>query len=271
MTYTLVDSGHQSKLERLGDFLIVRPCSQAVWHSTLNQQAWNRADALFNREPTPQWVKVRPLPGSWVIEWEGVKFKIAPTDFGHLGIFPEHSLLWKWMQGKICREANVLNLFAYSGGATLAAAQAGAKVCHVDASKAIVAWARENAVLNGLEKTPIRWIVDDVIKFLQREIRRGVKYDGIILDPPSFGRGNKGEIFKIERDLLAILEHCRQLLSKTPLFMILSSHTPGYTPIVMQHLIHQTTKGLSGTIESGEMVIPGPLELPSGTYARWYA
>jgi 23S rRNA (cytosine1962-C5)-methyltransferase len=200
-----------------------------------------------------------------------VKFKISPTDFGHVGVFPEHALLWKWMKGKIVEGSHILNLFAYSGGASIAAAQAGAKVCHLDASKAVVSWARENVALNGLEKAPIRWIVDDVIKFLHREIRRGVKYDGIILDPPSFGRGSKGEVFKIERDLRVVLELCRKLLSEKPLFTILSSHTPGYTPLVMKHLIEQMTEGLKGTAESGEMVIPGPLDLPSGTYARWHA
>lgn len=271
MTYTLVDSGNQSKLERFGDFLIARPCSQAVWMPSLDREAWDKADAVFTREPANKWKSARPLPGSWIVEWAGIKFKIAPTDFGHVGIFPEHALLWKWMQGKMRKDANILNLFAYSGGATLAAAQAGAKVCHLDASKAVVAWARENAALNGLERAPIRWIVDDVIKFLRREIRRGVKYDGIVLDPPSFGRGNKGEVFKIERDLFEILDLCRQLLSDNPLFLVLSSHTPGYTPLVMQHLMKQMTKGLQGTIESGEMIIPGPLDLPSGTYARWYA
>lgn len=270
MSYALLDSGNELKLERFGEFVLARPCSQAVWKPVLEKRQWEQADGAFSREPANTWKMARKLPSSWVVEWGGVRFKVSPTDFGHMGIFPEHALLWKWMAGKISKGTKVLNLFAYSGGATLAAALAGAEICHLDASKAIVAWARENAALNGLEKAPIRWIVDDVLKFLKREIRRGVRYDGIILDPPTFGRGNQGEIFKIERDLNTILEHCRELLSPSPKFMILSSHTPGYTPLVMQHLMRQTMAGIGGTIESGEMIIPGPLELPSGTYARWF-
>jgi 23S rRNA (cytosine1962-C5)-methyltransferase len=270
MSYALIDSGNEQKLERFGDYTLVRPCSQAVWKPAKEKRLWEQADAVFSREPANKWKMVRKLPASWVVEWGGVKFKIAPTDFGHLGVFPEHALLWKWMAGKISKGTKVLNLFAYSGGATLAAALAGAEVCHLDASKTIVAWARENAALNELEKAPIRWIVDDVLKFLKREIRRGVRYEGIILDPPTFGRGNQGEVFKIERDLTPILEMCRELLSAHPKFLILSSHTPGYTPLVMHHLMTQAMAGLKGTIEAGEMVIPGPLELPSGTYARWF-
>jgi 23S rRNA (cytosine1962-C5)-methyltransferase len=175
------------------------------------------------------------------------------------------------MLQKMPRKCSILNLFAYTGGATLAAAKAGADVCHVDASKTTVAWARENAALNKLEKAPIRWIVDDVVKFLRREVRRGIRYDGIILDPPTFGRGNKGEVFKIEKDLPEILDLCFQLLTPEPLFVILSSHTPGYTPLVLSHLLMQAKGGRKGTIEMGEMVIPGPLDLTSGTYAGWHA
>jgi 23S rRNA (cytosine1962-C5)-methyltransferase len=270
MTYLLLDSGNQHKLEQFGDYLLVRPCAQAVWAPLLDQRRWEEADAIFTREPSNQWKASPPLPKFWFVEWGGVKFKISPTDFGHIGMFPEHAFLWKWMLGKIKKGSSILNLFAYSGGATLALAKAGAKVCHLDASKAIVSWARENAELSGLASSPIRWIIDDAVKFLKREIKRGVKYDGILLDPPTFGRGNKGEVFKIERDLPEILRLCRELLSDKPLFLILSSHTPGYTPLVLHHLIFQATDGLKGKIESGEMVISGPLDLPSGTYAIWH-
>jgi 23S rRNA (cytosine1962-C5)-methyltransferase len=265
MTYKLIDSGNQHKLEQFADFLIVRPCSQAVWKPLL--PSWDKAHATFSREPGSRWSG--KLPPSWVVACEGLKFKISATDFGHLGLFPEHAMVWKWMQEKIRPKDKVLNLFAYSGGATLAAAQAGAEVCHVDASKPVVAWARENAALNGLEKAPIRWIIDDGIKFLKREVRRGVRYDGIILDPPTFGRGNKGEVFKIERDLSELLELCKELLSSNPRFLILTSHTPGYTPLVMHHLMEQTIQ--RPHIESGEMVIAGPKALPCGTFARWHA
>lgn len=263
--YKLLDSGHQNKLEQFGDYVVARPCSQAVWRPSLDVKSWKEADAVFTREPHNKWMG--KLPTSWNVELEGVIFKLMPTEFGHIGIFPEHAQLWKWMREKIKKKCSILNLFAYTGGATMVAAKAGAEVCHVDASKTTVAWARENAALNKMEK--VRWIVDDVIKFLKREVRRGTRYDGIILDPPTFGRGSQGEIFKIEKDLPIILELCFQLLSAQPLFVILSCHTPGYTPLVLHHLLRQAQE--SGTIEIGEMVIPGPLDLTSGTYARWYA
>ncbi len=272
MTYSLLDSGHQQKLEQFGDYRIVRPCSQAFWAPRLPQEAWDRADAIFSREGGNRWAVQKKLPKEWIVEIEKVLFKIAPTDFGHLGVFPEHSVLWKWMLPCIQTSAqppSILNLFAYSGGATLAAAKAGASVCHLDASKGMVSWARENAALNHLGKAPIRWIVDDAAKFLARELKRGQRYDGIILDPPSFGRGNQGEVFKIERDLPQLLLSCRRLLSQTPLFVLLSSHTPGMTPLVMQHLLAQMMEGMKGTVESGEMIIPAPLCLPCGSYARW--
>ena len=176
----------------------------------------------------------------------------------------------RWLQKKTA--PSILNLFAYSGGATLAAAKAGAQVCHLDASKGMVAWARENALLNGLEGASIRWMIDDVSKFLMREIRRGNRYDGIILDPPSFGRGSKGELFKIEEDILNLLSQCRRLLSDTPLFVLFSCHTPGFTPIAMQHLLCQMTHGLPGKVTEGEMLLTGSektLSVPSGTFARW--
>src|SRR3569832_2195063 len=197
MKYQLLDSGAEQKLERFGQYLLSRPCSQAVWKTALSPGEWKKADATFTREPANKWMGTT-LPASWVVEHQGIRFKLMPTDFGHVGMFPEHALLWTWMRNRIKQGSQILNLFAYTGGVTLAAAQAGAEVCHVDASKTTVAWARENCALNELEKAPIRWIVDDVIKFLQREVRRGRTYDGIILDPPTFGRGSKGEVFKIE-------------------------------------------------------------------------
>ncbi len=268
MKYQLLDSGSEQKLERFGAFVLARPCSQAVWKSSLSQADWKKANASFTREPSNRWIG--PLPASWIVEHEGICFKLMPTDFGHVGMFPEHALVWSWMKAHIKKNSSILNLFAYTGGASFAAAQAGAQVCHVDASKVAVAWARENCVLNSLEKAPIRWIVDDVIKFLQRELRRGRLYDGIILDPPTFGRGSKGEVFKIEKDLSEILRLCFTLLSKESSFLILSSHTPGYTPLVLHHLLKQASGELNGKVEMGELVIPGPLPLASGTYARWY-
>lgn len=271
--YKLLDSGDGQKLEQFGDFLLVRPCGQALWRPALGPEVWNGAHALFTRdEGNNKWRGKRALPDSWIAELKGLKFKISATDFGHLGLFPEHSALWEWMEGLIKKEKQppkILNLFAYSGGATLAAAKAGASVCHLDASQGMVKWARENAALNGLEGAPIRWIVDDVIKFLMREEKRGVRYDGIILDPPSFGRGKQGEVFKIERDLNLILDKCCKILSDKPLFLILSSHTQGITPLVMRHLLEERLK--KGKIEIGEMSLKshGARELPSGSFARW--
>lgn len=271
MSYILIDSGNGEKLERFGDFILIRPAAQAVWKPKLSREAWHKADARFTREEGNQWVAKKKLPATWTTKIDGLNFKIAPTDFGHLGLFPEHSNLWNLFIPLIKREKqpNILNLFAYSGGATLAAARAGAKVCHLDASQGMVAWARENAALNQLNSAPIRWIVDDVIKFLAREIKRGIRYDGIILDPPSFGRGKQGEIFKIERDLPVILDMCKTLLTNDPLFIILSSHTSGFSPLVMSHLLSQALP--HGKIDHGEMVIKaeGGFDLPSGSYARW--
>ena len=279
--YHLIDSGHGRKLEQFGPFLLSRPSSQAVWNPQLPEQEWQKADAIFLREGDSKWVRKAGLAESWIVEVAGIKFKISPTDFGHLGIFPEQHDFWQCMQDIIARaketshsEIKVLNLFAYSGGSTLAAAKAGAHVCHLDASKGMVAWARENASLNRLEKAPIRWIIDDVSKFLQRELRRGNRYDAIILDPPTFGRGSQGEVFKIEDSILSLLKNCRDLLSDKPLFILFSCHTPGFTPIVMHHLMSQMMNGLGGKIDQGEMLLKGlkdALPLPSGTFARWQA
>lgn len=274
MKYALIDSGDESKLESFGPYLISRPCSQALWKRAQPQSTWDEADAVFTRESGNKWSFRKKLPDHWSMQLEGLTFKLAPTDFGHLGIFPEHALLWKWMEERIKKAKtppSVLNLFAYSGGASLAAARAGASVCHLDASKGMVSWARENAALSDLEGAPIRWIVDDVVKFLERESRRGRSYDGIILDPPSFGRGSKGEVFKIERDLWKILDLCKKVLTPEPLFVILSSHTPGMTPLVMHHIMQQMMAGYRGAIDSGELILTGDkaLEVPCGGFARW--
>jgi len=274
MKYQLLDSGREQKLERFGKHVLIRPCAQALWEPVLSSEIWDQADAIFTREKGNKWHIRTHLPSHWVAEIEGMLFKILPTDFGHLGVFPEHSMFWKWMTPLIAKRKmppNILNLFAYSGGATLAAAKAGAKVCHLDASKGMVDWARENAELNHLTQASIRWIVDDVSKFLKREIRRGVRYDGIILDPPSFGRGSQGEVFKFERDVPFILSLCRDLLSESASFIILSCHTPGVTPLVLSYLLQQVLKDKKGKIDSGEMLIKGEktFSLPSGSFARW--
>ena len=225
-------------------------------------------DAVFVRDK--KWTFHKKLPKTWTIMHGGVAFQISPTDFGHLGLFPEHADLWEWMRGEIQgKKLRILNLFAYSGGVTLAVAQEGAEVCHLDASKGMVDWARENAKLNDLQKAPIRWIVDDALKFLKREKKRKSFYDGIVLDPPTFGRGSKGEFFKIERDVMPLLELCSGVLSKNPQFVIFSCHTPGFTPLCLQHLLRQTMP--KGHIDTGEMALhsPGTISIPSGSFAKW--
>lgn len=275
-TYTLLDSGSGRKLERFGPYILSRPCSQAVWKPQLPNE-WQKAHASFSRDQENKWSNLKSLSETWHIQVADIVFKISPTDFGHLGIFPEQKESWDWII-QMLQQANrkappqVLNLFAYSGGSTLAAAKGGASVCHLDASKGMVAWARENAALNGLEKAPIRWIVEDVMKFLGRELRRGSRYDGIILDPPTFGRGANGELFKIEEDIIPLLQACRELLTDHPLFILFSCHTPGFSPLVMHHLTTQAMAGLPGRIEVGEMTLTGSptiFPVPSGTYAKW--
>lgn len=270
--YTLLDSGNGRKLERFGPLVLSRPAAQAVWRPKLPESDWNRADAIFSREGENRWLKKPAGVDSWSIKVANITFKLSLTDFGHLGIFPEQWEFWDWIQKKAPKNSRILNLFAYSGGSTLAAALAGAQVCHLDASKGMVTWARENAALNQLTAAPIRWIIEDVSKFLKREIRRGSRYDGIILDPPSFGRGAKGEVFKIEEEIGTLLDDCRSLLSEKPLFVLFSCHTPGFSPLVMEHLLQQMMQGLKGRIDAGEMALRGAadvLPLPSGTFARW--
>jgi 23S rRNA (cytosine1962-C5)-methyltransferase len=264
MNYELLDSGDGQKWEKFGDYTLLRPCPQAVWRPSLVKQ---EVDAVFTREE--RWVFHKKIPKTWSVMHGGVVFKIAPTDFGHLGLFPEHADLWESMRGLLKKSSRVLNLFAYSGGVTLAAAQEEAEVCHLDASKGMVDWARENAALNELAKAPIRWIVDDALKFLRREKKRESFYDAIILDPPTFGRGSQGEVFKIERDIMPLLELCAELLTKKPLFVFFSCHTPGFTPLALRHLLGQTMP--KGSIEVGEMALhsPGAVSIPSGSFAKW--
>ena len=286
----LLDSGRGRKLERFGRYVLARPCSQAVWEPRLSASDWEAADASFDREDGQRWHNRSALPDCWDVTVDGQRFRLSDTDFGHLGIFPEQRAQWRWIRERIAerqqtktancelRTANspeggvsVLNLFAYSGGSTIAAALAGATVCHLDASRGMVDWAHENARVNGLENHPIRWIPEDAHKFLQRETRRGRRYDAIILDPPTFGRGKSGEMYKIERDLPETLRLCRGLLSARPLFVLLSAHTPGLTPVVLSNLLSQALDGLHPEVESGEMLLTGApdvLPLPSGAFAR---
>ena len=274
--YELLDSGNGKKLERFGDVVLERPCAQAVWNPRFPER-WRSADAQFDRSNGLNWSGRDQLDDAWHVEIGGVVMKLSATDFGHLGVFPETRTLWNWIretltvQGKKKnRPLSFLNLFAYSGGATIAGAQAGASCCHLDASKGMVDWARENARLNQLQDAPIRWIVDDVMKFLRREVRRNNCYDAILLDPPSFGRGKKGELYKIEEQLVETLDLVHQVLSEDPAFVLLTSHTPGFSPIVLRNLLEQYHD--IGRFECGEMLLTGAedvMELPNGNWARW--
>ncbi len=272
--YELVDSGDGRKLERFGRFVLVRPCSQALWRPEAAERDWAKADATFDREDGNRWHGRGNLPKEWEIETAGIRFILGGTDFGHLGIFPEQREQWMWIRktlleaGKARGAApSVLNLFAYSGGSTLAAAQGGAEVCHLDASKGMVEWARRNAAANGLAQRPIRWIVDDAHKFMRREIRRARRYDAVILDPPTFGRGAGGEMYKIERDLKETLSLVKELLSDAPLFVLFSSHTPGLSPVAAENILAQLFP--RARLESGEMLLRGARKpCPSGVFCR---
>lgn len=270
--YELIDSGDGRKLERFGRYVLARPCSQAMWRPEKSQAEWSRADAAFDREDGNHWHGRSNLPKEWLIETVGVRFKLGGTDFGHLGIFPEQRAQWRWIRDTVAANVrngpmSVLNLFAYSGGSTMAAALGGAEVCHLDASKGMVEWARDNARLNGLADRPLRWIVDDAHKFMRREIRRGRRYDAIILDPPTFGRGAGGEMYKIERDLKDTLSLVKDLMSDSPRFVLFSSHTPGLSQIVAENILSQLFP--SARLESGEMLLEGKSKpCPSGIFCR---
>ena len=278
-TYQLLDSGNFEKLEQVGRFRLIRPSPQAIWQPR-RPKLWRTADAHYRRSSSGggSWAFKKKLPDHWHIQYGGLTLKIKLTNFGHLGIFAEQAENWDWIRAQIAatrrKPVRVLNTFAYTGGSSLAAAQAGAEVVHLDAARGIISWARENAALSALDDRPIRWIVDDVSKFVAREIRRGDQYDGIILDPPSFGRGKKGEVWKFEDDLPKLLEMCRQILSPNPRFVLLSAHTPGFTALALENLLADMMRGFGGTLSSLEMTIPeadGSRRLPSGAMARWTA
>lgn len=270
--YELIDSGFQRKLERFGPYILDRPSLQAVWKPTLPKSRWEQADARFIREMGERWHQSSKLPNEWTMRIDSLNFLIRPTEFGHVGVFVEQRPLWTKIK-TLLSEAHcpappsVLNLFAYSGGSTLAAALAGAQVCHLDASKGMVDWARKNGELNGLHNAPIRWIVDDAMKFLEREKRRNRRYDAIILDPPSFGRGANKEVFKIEEDILRLLSLVRDLLSDRPLFVLLSCHTAGFTESTLRYLLEDCIQG--GTIETGELTLESfqTRTIPNGYWA----
>ncbi|MBK1878640.1 class I SAM-dependent methyltransferase [Pelagicoccus mobilis] len=273
--YEILECGNGMKKERWGDVVLVRPDPQVIWPRT--SSSWGKYDGLYKRSTKGggTWDFRRSLPESWIIRYKDRRFKIRPTNFKHTGLFPEQAVNWDWFGTKIAeskRPVKVLNLFGYTGGATVAAAAAGAEVCHVDAAKGMVAWCRENAALSNLGQAPIRYIVDDCVKFVEREIRRGSTYQGIIMDPPSYGRGSKGEVWQFERDLYGLLQKCAKIFDKSGLFFLVNAYTTGVSPTVVGNLLRESMSSFPGKVTSGEVGLPisNTLNtLPCGLYARW--
>ena len=276
--YELLDCADGEKLERWGDIILRRPDPQVIWKEKSDPALWEKADAHYHRSKSGggEWEFYKKLPDGWQISYRNLTFNVKPTGFKHTGLFPEQAANWDFIDEKIKgagRDIKVLNLFAYTGGATLAAAAAGASVCHVDAAKGMVTWAKDNASASGLRENPVRYIVDDVIKFVQREHRRGNKYDAIIMDPPSYGRGPNGEVWKLENELYGLISSCIDILSDDPLFMIVNSYTSGVSSTIIANLINLTVKKkFGGFVTNDEIAIPikaSGLYLPCGAATRW--
>ncbi len=275
--YEVLDTSGGEKLERWGDYILVRPDPQVIWNTPHEHPGWKKKNAHYHRSQKGggEWEFIS-LPDEWSIRYGNLCFHLKPFSFKHTGLFPEQAVNWDWFSGLIAgagRPVKVLNLFAYTGGATVSAAAAGAQVTHVDASKGMVAWAKENAATSGLSDAPIRWLVDDCVKFVEREIRRGNKYDGIIMDPPSYGRGPKGEIWKIEESIWPFVELCTRLLSDDPLFFLINSYTTGLQPAVLSYMLNLAVqKQFGGRVEAQEIGLPisgNGLVLPCGASGRW--
>ena len=275
--YELLDCGSGEKLERWGDKLLVRPDPQAIWNTPRHHHGWKRPDGRYLRSSAGggSWEKGR-LPGQWQVRYKNLTFQVKPMNFKHTGLFPEQAVNWEFAQEQIKRAGrpvSVLNLFAYTGAASVACAAAGASVCHVDAAKGMVQWARENARASGLEEAPIRWIVDDCAKFVEREIRRGRRYDAVIMDPPSYGRGPTGEVWKLEENLYPFVELVSGVLSDRPLFVILNSYTTGLAPSVVTYILETVVSNkFGGHTVSDELGLPVTqtgLALPCGAAGRW--
>ena len=272
--YEILDAGNGNKLERWGQVRLLRPDPQAVWP----MQEPRSVDARYIRSASGggHWENTKTLPDSWTIQYRDVTFQVRPTGFKHTGLFPEQAVNWDWMRGlvkKAPKPFRALNLFAYTGGATCALAAAGAEVVHVDAAKGMVAWAKENLALCGLGEKPVRFIVDDVMKFVLREQRRGRQYEGILMDPPSYGRGPGGEMWKIEENLYPLVAECCKLLSPEARFFLINSYTTGLAPTVLSNVLQAALPGRGGRIEAGEVGLPisrGTLVLPCGASGRWY-
>jgi 23S rRNA (cytosine1962-C5)-methyltransferase len=276
--YEIIDTSEGEKLERWGKYILLRPDPQVIWNTEKKAPEWKKLNAHYHRSKSGggEWEFIK-LPEQWSIDYGELNFNLKPFTFKHTGLFPEQAANWDWFSEKIKgagRPVKVLNLFAYTGGATLAAAAAGASVTHVDASKGMVGWAKENAIASGLGDAPIRWLVDDCQKFVERELRRGNHYDAIIMDPPSYGRGPKGEIWKIEEAIHPLLQLCAQLLSDEPLFFLINSYTTGLQPAVLAYMLGTELRRFGGKVDSQEVGLPvssNGLVLPCGASGRWEA
>lgn len=272
--YELIDSGDGEKLERFGKIILIRPDPQAIWPKN-NIDNWKTASAIFKGDSKGKWVIKNNIPDKWIINFDNLSFNIKLSTFKHVGIFPEHKVSWKWMDNIIVnekRKLRVLNLFAYTGGATLAALRANAEVVHLDASRVAVGLAKENALISKLEDRQVKWIIDDAMSFVQRELRRGNKYDGIIMDPPSYGHGPEGEIWKIEDDLLKMLMICKEIMSSNLSFILLNGYAAGYSALGYANLLKEVMPFAKNKIEQGEIGIKESargLILPAGIFARW--
>lgn len=278
--YGILDTGGGEKLERWGRFVLRRPDPQAIWPVAGDPAEWKKADAHYHRSKSGggSWEYKTKLPEKWTINYGKLSFHIEPTGFKHTGLFPEQAVNWDWFMDKIQKAGHnvkVLNLFAYTGGATVAAAYAGADVCHVDAAKGMVIRAKENLALSGLSDKPVRFITDDVLKFVQRESRRGSKYDAVIMDPPSYGRGPNGELWKIEDELYCLISSCMEILSDKPLFFLVNSYTTGLSPVVIRNMLALSMgRKFGGSITSDEVGLPTSVPgivLPCGAAGRWEA
>ncbi|MBR0447896.1 MAG: class I SAM-dependent methyltransferase [Clostridia bacterium] len=279
LDYELLDASRGERLERWGDILLIRPDPQILWDTPRKDPRWKQAHARYHRSNTGggQWERYRPIPDSWQIQYGDLKFALKPMGFKHTGLFPEQAVNWDLMASLIKKEnrpIRVLNLFGYTGAATLACVAAGAHVTHVDASKGMVAWGKENAVSSGLADKPMRWLVDDCLKFVQREQRRGNTYDAILMDPPSYGRGPGGEVWKLEEQIYPLVAECVKLLSDDPLFFLINSYTTGLSPSVMQYVLGTLLpKKIGGELSADEIGLPvtnSGLVLPCGATALWY-
>ena len=276
--YKILDMADGQKLERWGDVILARPDPQIIWKEKTHPKKWKNINATYHRSKTGggAWEYQKKMPNQWQIKYKELTFNIKPMGFKHTGLFPEQAVNWDWMMDKIRksnRDIKVLNLFAYTGGATVACAAAGASVCHVDSSKGMVTWAKENIASSGLSERPVRYIVDDVVKFVNREIRRGNKYDAIIMDPPSYGRGANGEVWQFENNIYDLVDLCTKVLSDKPLFFLINSYTTGISSKVLENILNLTvSKNYKGKVSSGEIGLPmenSKLVLPCGIFGRW--